>query len=66
MGLGDSKLALSIGWLLGPVYGIYAIFIAFMIGAIICVCVLLPLPYVIGWLRTYIPYRFFIILISNR
>jgi len=46
MGLGDAKLALGIGWLLGPVYGILAIFSAFVIGAVVSVCVLLPLPYI--------------------
>lgn len=44
MGLGDSKLALSIGFLLGPVYGVYAVFFAFIVGAVVSVAVLLPLP----------------------
>ncbi len=35
MGLGDAKLALGIGWLLGPALGIFAIFGAFVIGAIV-------------------------------
>ena len=35
MGFGDVKLALGIGWLLGPIYGIVAIFFAFFIGAVI-------------------------------
>ena len=45
MGLGDSKLALGIGWLLGPVYGIYAVSLSFIIGAVLSVVILLPLPY---------------------
>lgn len=45
MGLGDSKLALGMGWLLGPVYGIVAVFLAFMIGAIVSLAILLPLPW---------------------
>lgn len=45
MGLGDAKLALAIGWLLGPLYGLYAVFLAFVIGAVVGVFVLMPLPY---------------------
>ena len=37
MGLGDAKLALSIGWLLGPLWGFYAVFFAFIIGAVVSV-----------------------------
>lgn len=44
MGLGDSKLALGMGWLLGPVYGVVAVFFAFMIGAVVSLAILLPLP----------------------
>lgn len=51
MGLGDAKLALGFGWFLGPLFGIIAIFLAFVIGAIVSVCILLPLPYVVAWLR---------------
>jgi leader peptidase (prepilin peptidase)/N-methyltransferase len=47
MGLGDAKLCLGIGWLLGVSAGFYAIFMAFVLGAIISVCILLPLPYVL-------------------
>jgi leader peptidase (prepilin peptidase) / N-methyltransferase len=43
MGLGDPKLALGIGWLLGPYNGLVAIFLAFVIGAVVAVCVLIPL-----------------------
>lgn len=34
IGLGDSKLALGIGWLLGPLAGIQAVLFAFVIGAV--------------------------------
>lgn len=44
MGLGDAKLALGIGWLLGPVDVWAAIMLAFIIGALFSVCILLPLP----------------------
>ena len=37
MGLGDAKLALGIGWLLGPVYGTVAVFFAFILGAVVSV-----------------------------
>ena len=47
MGLGDAKLALGIGWLLGPVLGIFAVFFAFVIGAVVSVGILLPLPYIV-------------------
>ncbi len=47
MGFGDVKLALGIGWLLGPLYGTLAVFFAFIIGAVISVGILLPLPHII-------------------
>ena len=37
MGLGDAKLALGIGWLLGSVSGIFAILGGFVLGAIISI-----------------------------
>ena len=43
MGLGDAKLAWGIGWLLGPVYGFFSFGLAFVAGALISVCILLPL-----------------------
>lgn len=52
MGLGDAKLALGFGWFLGPYFGVIAIFLAFVIGAVVSVCILLPLPYLMKWLRT--------------
>lgn len=45
MGFGDVKLALGIGWLLGPISGPLAVFGAFVLGAIVSVGILLPLPY---------------------
>lgn len=46
IGLGDAKLSLGLGWLLGPVYGVTAVFFGFVIGAVISVCIILPLPHI--------------------
>src|SRR3989344_1832091 len=35
MGLGDAKLTLGVGWLLGPALGLLALFGAFVIGAVV-------------------------------
>jgi leader peptidase (prepilin peptidase) / N-methyltransferase len=51
IGLGDAKLCLGIGWLLGPVYGIVAVFFAFVIGAVISVFVLMPLPSILSYMK---------------
>lgn len=45
MGLGDVKLTLGMGWLLGPLWGVAAVFFAFIIGAVVSLAILLPLPY---------------------
>jgi len=50
MGLGDAKLALSIGWLLGPLYGFVAVMWGFIIGAAWAVCILLPMAW---WVRLF-------------
>ncbi len=49
--MGDAKLSLGIGWLLGPLYGIGAIFFAFVIGAVVSVCILMPLPTILRFIR---------------
>jgi len=41
IGLGDAKLVLSIGWFLGIIYGVSAIIIAFWIGAVVSILILL-------------------------
>lgn len=51
MGFGDVKLALGIGWLLGPLYGVVAVFLSFIIGAFVSVAILLPLPHIVRALR---------------
>lgn len=50
MGLGDAKLALGMGWLLGPVFGFVALLLSFIIGATVSVSVLLA-PRIIRALR---------------
>jgi leader peptidase (prepilin peptidase)/N-methyltransferase len=44
MGFGDVKLALGMGWLLGPALGFVAVMFAFVIGAVVSVGILLPMP----------------------
>jgi prepilin signal peptidase PulO-like enzyme (type II secretory pathway) len=50
MGLGDAKLSLGIGWLLGPVLGLYALLGAFIFGAVVSVCILIPLTHLRAFL----------------
>ncbi|MBI2048690.1 MAG: prepilin peptidase [Parcubacteria group bacterium] len=45
IGLGDVKLGLVVGWFLGFGAGMLAVMLSFVIGAIVSVCILLPLPY---------------------
>ncbi len=51
MGFGDVKLALGMGWLLGTIQGLQALLLAFVIGAIVSVCILMPLPKILRALR---------------
>jgi len=55
MGFGDVKLALGIGWLLGPLWGVYAVLFSFVLGALVSILVLLPLPYVARLVRAIVP-----------
>jgi leader peptidase (prepilin peptidase)/N-methyltransferase len=57
MGLGDAKLAWGVGWLLGPLYAFVGIVFAFVLGAFISVCILLPLSSPGFWkfLRRFTP-----------
>ncbi|HEV3244893.1 MAG TPA: prepilin peptidase [Candidatus Paceibacterota bacterium] len=59
MGLGDAKLAWAIGWLLGPLYAFATIVAAFVLGAAVSVCILLPLssPKFRDLLRRFTPTR---------
>lgn len=41
MGFGDVKLALGMGWLLGPVAGIFAVFLGFILGTVVLVPLML-------------------------
>lgn len=52
MGFGDVKLALGMGWLLGPALGIVSVFFAFIIGAVVSVGILMPLPHIARLLRS--------------
>ena len=56
MGFGDVKLALGMGFLLGPLFGIVAVFLAFVLGAIVSV----PLLFFSSelWKRMAAPYHF--------
>jgi prepilin signal peptidase PulO-like enzyme (type II secretory pathway) len=51
MGLGDAKLALGMGWLLGPWFGFIAVLDAFIIGAVVSVLALLAVPRVAQFIR---------------
>ncbi len=51
MGFGDVKFALGIGWLLGIGYGYLALMFAFVIGAIVGVFILMPLPRIVKLLH---------------
>lgn len=55
MGLGDPKLALSIGWLLGFPGGVNAVLLAFIIGALICAPLLFFSSAAWERARTFIP-----------
>lgn len=52
MGFGDVKFALGMGFLLGIEYGLYALMLAFFIGAFIGVFVLLPLPRIVTFVHS--------------
>lgn len=51
MGFGDVKFALGMGWLLGIGYGYLALMFSFVLGAIIGVFILMPLPRIVKLLR---------------
>lgn len=53
MGFGDVKMAVGIGWFLGPLFGIFAVFLAFVVGALVSVCILLPMPYLMRRLHAW-------------
>ncbi|MBI4079925.1 prepilin peptidase [Candidatus Kaiserbacteria bacterium] len=53
MGFGDVKLALGMGYLLGPLYGFFAVMLAFMIGAVVSLALLLPLPMIVRMLSRW-------------
>ncbi len=61
MGLGDAKLILGIGWMLGPMLALSAIILSFWIGAIISLLFLYFSRKKIG-MKTEIPFAPFLIL----
>lgn len=52
MGLGDAKFSLGTGWLLGILPGYVSLMLSFVIGAVVGVCILLPLPYIMRILHS--------------
>lgn len=52
MGFGDVKFALGMGWLLGLGYGYLALMYSFVIGAIVGVFILIPLPHIVRALHS--------------
>lgn len=61
MGLGDAKLMLGIGWMMGPSLGLAVIILAFWIGAIVSLLVML-LSHKKMTMKTEIPFAPFLIL----
>jgi len=61
MGLGDGKLALGIGWMLGITKGISAILVAFWAGAIVGIILLFLKPKTIT-MKSEIPFGPFLVL----
>jgi prepilin signal peptidase PulO-like enzyme (type II secretory pathway) len=53
MGLGDAKLALGIGWLLGAYWGFFALTFGFVLGALVSLLILLPLPHYVRLLEQW-------------
>jgi prepilin signal peptidase PulO-like enzyme (type II secretory pathway) len=51
MGFGDVKFALGMGWLLGIGYGYLALMFSFVIGALVGVFILMPLPRILQTLH---------------
>lgn len=51
MGLGDAKLALALGWLLGLTGGVLALLGAFILGSLVSIFILLPLPTIMLWVQ---------------
>jgi leader peptidase (prepilin peptidase) / N-methyltransferase len=61
MGLGDAKLMLGIGWMLGPVFSLSSVFISFWIGGIASIFIILFSSKKVG-LKTEVPFAPFLIL----
>lgn len=61
MGLGDAKLILGIGWMLGPLLGLSALVMSFWIGAVVSLFVLMFSRKKVG-MKTEIPFAPFLII----
>jgi leader peptidase (prepilin peptidase)/N-methyltransferase len=61
MGLGDAKLVLGIGWMLGPLQALSMVTLSFWIGAVVSLAIMLFSGYKVS-MKTEIPFAPFLII----
>ena len=61
MGLGDAKLMLGIGWMLGPALGLFSTVLSFWLGAIVAIILMIIQRGKIG-MKTQLPFAPFLII----